>query len=188
MSTLFVTKVRLGAVDATAHGSLAQKYGVKGYPTIKVFRGGAKGKAVDYNGPREADGIVQYALQTLEDSGVPPKINQVTNPAAFNELCEQKGRICVLLFVPHIYDSNAKQRNDYIQVFTDVSKSFRGKPLLFGWSEGGAQPALESAVEVNGAYPTVALMSIDRGVYSVMRVSWSDKNVKSFINGVLSRT
>lgn len=43
-------------------------------------------------------------------------------------------------------------------------------------------------MEINGAYPTVALMSVDRGVFSVMRVSWSDKNVKAFINGVLSRT
>ena len=33
-------KVRLGKVDATAEASLAQKYNVKGYPTIKVFNYG----------------------------------------------------------------------------------------------------------------------------------------------------
>jgi hypothetical protein len=36
------TGIKLGAVDATAHASLAQKYGVKGYPTIKVFSAGPK--------------------------------------------------------------------------------------------------------------------------------------------------
>ena len=66
-------------MDATAHGSLAGTYGVKGYPTIKVFPAGKKGKAVDYNGPREAGGIVEYANRLLEESNVPPPITQITS-------------------------------------------------------------------------------------------------------------
>jgi protein disulfide-isomerase A6 len=77
--------VNLGAVDATVHTSLAQKYGVKGYPTIKLFKAGKKGKAVDYNGPREAAGIVDYALKILEESGVPPHIPQITDKKVFEE-------------------------------------------------------------------------------------------------------
>lgn len=34
--------VKLGAVDATVSANLAQKYGVKGYPSIKVFPAGPK--------------------------------------------------------------------------------------------------------------------------------------------------
>jgi protein disulfide-isomerase A6 len=39
--------MRLGAVDATVATGLASKYGIKGYPSIKLFTAGSK-KAVEY--------------------------------------------------------------------------------------------------------------------------------------------
>lgn len=52
---------QLGAVDATENAQLAGKYNVKGYPTIKTFPAGPKKRPEDYNGPREAAGIVDFA-------------------------------------------------------------------------------------------------------------------------------
>ena len=51
----------MAKVDADAHGDLAQRFGVSGYPTIKVFRDGLP---EDYDGSREADGIVEYLKRT----------------------------------------------------------------------------------------------------------------------------
>mmetsp|Transcript_14501 Transcript_14501/g.31028 ORF Transcript_14501/g.31028 Transcript_14501/m.31028 type:complete len:488 (-) Transcript_14501:250-1713(-) len=53
--------VVLAKVDATAadNKEVADKYGVKGYPTLKIFRG-ENTEAMDYTGPRVADGIVSY--------------------------------------------------------------------------------------------------------------------------------
>lgn len=45
--------IPLAKVDATAEAELASRFGVTGYPTLKIFR---KGKAFDYNGPREKYG------------------------------------------------------------------------------------------------------------------------------------
>jgi protein disulfide-isomerase A6 len=54
--------VKVVAVDATAHESLAQKYAIQGFPTIKVF-GADKQSPADYNGARTADGIVSEAMK-----------------------------------------------------------------------------------------------------------------------------
>ncbi|OIT03332.1 PREDICTED: protein disulfide-isomerase-like [Nicotiana attenuata] len=51
----------LAKIDASdeANRGLATQYQLKGFPTIKIFRNGGK-KIQEYNGPREADGIVSY--------------------------------------------------------------------------------------------------------------------------------
>uniref|UniRef100_A0A3Q3X2F3 Protein disulfide-isomerase n=1 Tax=Mola mola TaxID=94237 RepID=A0A3Q3X2F3_MOLML len=50
--------VPLAKVDCTANSNTCSKYGVSGYPTLKVFRDGEE--TGGYDGPRTADGIVSY--------------------------------------------------------------------------------------------------------------------------------
>ena len=65
-----------------------------------------------------------------------------------------------------------------------MAKGLRGAPFAFVWSEGGAQEELEKALDINYAYPTVAVLSASKKVFAVQRVSWSLKNIKSFLNGI----
>eukprot|EP00981_Chlorochromonas_danica_P013510 scaffold6421_cov251-Ochromonas_danica.AAC.4 len=179
--------VKLGAIDATTQQMLAQKYEIKGFPTIKLFSAGPKGAPVDYNGPREADALVDFALQTLDAADAPVVIQQATSAKVFDEVCGDKNvKICAVLFVPHILDSGAKGRNEYLQIFEEVAKSFRKMPFAFLWSEVGAQEKLENAIELNGNVPTVAVLSVEKKAYAVPKVSWSKKNIHSFLSGVLS--
>ncbi|XP_062520299.1 protein disulfide-isomerase A6 homolog [Corticium candelabrum] len=53
--------VKVGAVDADQHQSLGGRYGVRGFPTIKVF-GVNKNLPTDYNGQRSAASIVDTAI------------------------------------------------------------------------------------------------------------------------------
>ncbi|KAL0164728.1 hypothetical protein M9458_040481, partial [Cirrhinus mrigala] len=56
--------VKVGAVDADQHNSLGGQYGVRGFPTIKIF-GANKNKPEDYQGGRTSQAIVDAALNAL---------------------------------------------------------------------------------------------------------------------------
>ncbi|KAE8653859.1 hypothetical protein F3Y22_tig00117056pilonHSYRG00367 [Hibiscus syriacus] len=53
---VFLAKVD---ADEEANRDLASQYDVRGYPTLKILRNGGK-NVQEYNGPRQADGIVEY--------------------------------------------------------------------------------------------------------------------------------
>lgn len=53
--------VNVGAVNCDDHNSICGQFGVKGFPTIKIFASNKK-SPVDFNGQRTAQGIVDAAM------------------------------------------------------------------------------------------------------------------------------
>lgn len=53
-------EITLAMVDATVERSLAEKFHVGGFPTIKIFEDHNAASASDYEGPRDADGIISF--------------------------------------------------------------------------------------------------------------------------------
>merc|ERR1712111_40808 len=49
--------IKLAKVDATEESSVAEKFEIRGYPTLKFFK---NGKAMEYGGGRTADTIVSW--------------------------------------------------------------------------------------------------------------------------------
>lgn len=62
--------IKVGAINADDHKSLAGRFNVRGFPTIKIF-GANKNKPDDFNGARTAQGIVDAALEAARS-----KINE----------------------------------------------------------------------------------------------------------------
>eukprot|EP00904_Undaria_pinnatifida_P007296 jgi/Undpi1/3697/HiC_scaffold_16.g07067.m1 len=175
--------VNLGAVDATQAQGLAQKYGVQGYPTIKAFPAGKKRGPQDYNGPREAPGIVEYATEMLEKSGWTPKTPQLTGRDVIDEKCGGT-KICVIAALPHILDSGKAGREEYIEKVRAAAKKSRNPYLSVMWSEGGAQPALEEAMGLTFGYPALVAVSVEKKAFAVHVLSFSVENMADFLGGL----
>uniref|UniRef100_A0A7N8Y6H7 protein disulfide-isomerase n=1 Tax=Mastacembelus armatus TaxID=205130 RepID=A0A7N8Y6H7_9TELE len=63
--------IRLAKVDATEETELAQEFGVRGYPTIKFFKGGEKESPKEYSGRNDAESddakAFQKAAEAIDD-------------------------------------------------------------------------------------------------------------------------
>lgn len=82
--------IKLAKVDATEESELAEKQGVRGYPTLKFFR---KGTAMDYNGGRQAEDIVNWLLKK---TGPPAKELKTVEEA--KELIENNNVVIIGFF------------------------------------------------------------------------------------------
>ena len=176
----------LGVVDATVETGLASEHRVQGYPTIKIFPGGKDKKpadAIDYEGGRTKEDIVRAILKEVDTSGVPKEIPEFTGRESMKQ-CEGVNKICLLAALPPIHDSSADKRNQYRDILTKISKKYRGAAFQIQWFKGSSQPDLEDVLDFTFGYPAVAAISLDKGVYSVMHASFTEKSISLFLAGI----
>ena len=182
-------QVKVAKVDATANEHLASKYGVKSYPTIKVFLPGDKQNPDDYNGPRDADGITNFALQKMEAFGAVLEVKQVTGTAVFDSECPSaETRVCIIVFLPHIMDSSAQERERYLDSVRAASKKARSKPIRFLWAQGGDHFSFEEKLGMNFGYPAVMAVSTQKSRYAIMRSAFNAGELETFVSKILSGT
>lgn len=182
--------IKVAKVDATVETKLASRYQIKGYPTIKYFPAGVKSDSsvLDYNGQRDSESMGTWALEMKGVKAPAAKFGQLTNKEVFQEFCQEedfKG-LCIIAFLPHIYDSNKEERNNYINLLEEASKKFKGSPLAFLWAQGGDFYEFEESLNLGSGFPAVVAISLSKNVYSTMRSSYTKKNVEQYINGLLS--
>ena len=178
-------QARLAAVDATQNSELARIYDVNGYPSLKAFYKGKLTDQAGYDGPRDVEGMVGWALQTLEALGVEAEVPQLLGAAQFKRSCvAKKGALCAVAFLPHILDSGAAGREAYLDTLKAVAKKHR-QLWTFLWSEVGEQEALEASLGGLAGVPTLAAISGDKGRFALMRDAFDAKHAAAFVGGVL---
>lgn len=176
-------KVKLGAVDATQHQSLAGQYDVRGYPTIKFFPAGKKhrGSAEEFTGGRTASDIVAWANEKYVVSIPAPEVYELTSDEVAKKACENQP-ICVISILPNIYDCDSQCRNGYIKILKEMADKYKNKQWGWLWAEALTQPGVEESLEFGGfGYPAMAAVSIKKLKFSALRGSFSESGINEFL-------
>ncbi|XP_058561270.1 protein disulfide-isomerase [Neofelis nebulosa] len=97
------SEIRLAKVDATEESDLAQRYGVRGYPTVKFFKNGDTAAPREYTAGREAEDIVNWLKKRTG-----PAASTLPDRAAAEALLESS-EVTVIGFFKDVESDFAKQ-------------------------------------------------------------------------------
>lgn len=114
--------IKLAKVDATEATALAEKFGVRGYPTLKFFRSGSD---IEYTGGRTADDIVAW----LEKKTGPPAVELTTVEAAEELIKENK--VAIIGFFKNRESPEAKAFLAAASAIDDVPFAITGDDALY---------------------------------------------------------
>lgn len=169
----------MGKVDATENQQLGEKYQIKEFPVLKVFPPGDRKDQPEAFGARQADLIIRQGLEKLDQYGILSPITQFTNVETLNATCQK--HVCIIGFLPHIYDSSVEERNRYIEVIQQVLRKNRGKPISFLWAQAGDHYKFEQLVGVGMGYPAVIGISLPKSRFALMRSAFSLEELTTFV-------
>ncbi|XP_065708101.1 protein disulfide-isomerase [Patagioenas fasciata] len=108
------SEIRLAKVDATEEAELAQRFGVRGYPTIKFFRNGDQAAPKEYTAGREADDIVSWLKKRTG-----PAATTLADAAAAETLVES-GDVVVIGFFKDSTSEAAKEFLSAAEAVDDI--------------------------------------------------------------------
>ncbi|XP_078503927.1 protein disulfide-isomerase A6 [Lissotriton helveticus] len=172
-------KVKLAAVDATVSQVLANRYGIRGFPTIKIFQKGES--PVDYDGGRTKPDIVARALDLFSENAPPPELKEIINEEVVKKTCEEH-QLCIVAVLPHILDTGASGRNDYLTVMLKMADKYKKKMWGWLWTEAGAQLDLESSLGIGGfGYPAMAAVNARKMKFALLKGSFSEQGINEFL-------
>ncbi|NP_001007974.1 protein disulfide-isomerase A6 precursor [Xenopus tropicalis] len=172
-------KVKLAAVDATVSQVLASRYGIRGFPTIKIFQKGED--PVDYDGGRTKPDIVARAIDLFSENAPPPEIYEILNGDIVKKTCDEH-QLCIVAVLPHILDTGASGRNSYLDVMMKMADKYKKKMWGWLWAEAGAQMDLETSLGIGGfGYPAMAAINARKMKFALLKGSFSEQGINEFL-------
>ena len=151
--------IKLAQVDCTVEEELCMQHEIRGYPTLKVIRG-SENKPDDYDGPREASGIVDYmvaqskpAVQTIESAD-----------AAVAAIADLK-KPAVIQILPADYKEGKQKENS---TYFDVALARRKELTFLTIQDSDAVKALQDKFKSLKASKSPVYIAIQPGADDVV--------------------
>eukprot|EP01122_Echinamoeba_exundans_P010861 TRINITY_DN4152_c0_g1_i1.p1 TRINITY_DN4152_c0_g1~~TRINITY_DN4152_c0_g1_i1.p1 ORF type:complete len:430 (+),score=120.16 TRINITY_DN4152_c0_g1_i1:41-1330(+) len=152
-------KFRLASVDCTVNTELAARFGIRGYPTLKYFRGGM---VTDYNGERTAESFVEFAKRVTG--------NPVTRIGASGVgSLRRQNPVSFLLF---------STSSRILEVFTRVAGKYQDL-LRFAVTDDRA--VLKELRVANQELSDAILLLNDDDEVSVYTGVWDEASIETFV-------
>lgn len=156
--------IKLAQIDCTENEQLCQQHQIRGYPSLKVFR--SKDKVVDdYEGPREANGIVDFMIKE--------SLPAIQEPSTIEEFAAMvKGQLKPYLV--HINGAGSAK-----EAFESVSQKLRKSNSFISIKDKSIIDDLKSKIdEAKGEIVEL----VDNGVYLIYPDLYDD--VRTFVSNV----
>jgi protein disulfide isomerase len=115
----------LAEVDCTKETELASKFGIKGFPTMMIFRNGEK--VEDYNGPRTASGITAYMKAQTG-----PAVTKIEKAEQLEELRKEDLPVCII--------KTASADSELAKTMTQVANTLRTQMNFALVTDGAIAP------------------------------------------------
>jgi hypothetical protein len=157
--------------------------------------------------------LVDFSVNTLESLGTLLPVPQLVGPEVLELHCgasiggngggggerggssRKRSRLgatnsmCVIVALPNILDDGGKEgRLRYLDVLRQVAKGFVARQLPVGvlWTEGGAQPKLESVTSMTYGYPAVVAVHLQKGVFAAQQGAFTVEAIDGFVGQILA--
>jgi protein disulfide-isomerase A6 len=102
--------------------------------------------------------------------------------------CAKAGsqKVCVIAFLPHIYDSTAAERNAHIDLLAQTAKKHRNQPFAWFWAQAGDHLDLQKQFDVGFGFPQVVTFAPTKKMGSVMLSTFGAQNLGSFLTSLMA--
>ncbi|OWA54404.1 Protein disulfide-isomerase [Hypsibius exemplaris] len=176
------SKLKLAKVDATVESELAQKYGVRGYPTLKFFH---DGKDSEYNGPRQAEGIVSWLKKK---TGFPA--TKLADVEAAQKFVADR-EVAVIGFFESEESDEAKAFLDAVRAFDDIEFGFATDKAVAGEYKASGNKVIllkkfdEGRADFEGDFAKDKLVEFVKGNSLPLLIEFNQQSAQRIFSGEL---